>query len=42
LQRLSLEKSVPVSESFRAATALLLAERVDDPATTEQLKDLAT
>ena len=41
LQRLSLEKSVPVVESFRADTAHLLTERVADATTANQLKELA-
>jgi len=41
LQRLALVKSVPVAESFRVATAKLLAERAPDPIVAEQLKTLA-
>ena len=41
LQRLSLEKNVPVAESFCAETAQLLVERVSDHAVVEQLKSLA-
>jgi hypothetical protein len=42
LQRLSLQKSVPVAESYRAATAQLPAERVADSATANRLKEIAS
>ncbi len=41
LQRLALVKTVPVAESFRLATAQLLAERAPDPAVAAQLNALA-
>lgn len=41
LQRLALEKNVPVAESFRAETSRLLAEQVVDEATVRLLREIA-